>query len=298
MERIKYIGKPFIKWAGGKSQLIPDLEKRLPADFGEWDDAIYVEPFVGGGAMLFWILQRYENITRVYINDINRRLITTYSVVKNNPEKLLDALEKLQREYLRMGDEERKEYYLAMRDKFNHNGKSDIATASLLIFLNRTCFNGLYRENAKGDFNVPHGRYKSPTICDEQTIMADSKLLQRVEIMCGDFSATLKYAAPHTLFYLDPPYKPLSTTSSFCSYSKDGFDDEEQIRLCEFCKDIERRGGSFILSNSDLKGANPENNFFEELYSSFSVSRVLATRMVNSNPERRGKLTELMVSNF
>ncbi len=294
----KYVGKPFVKWVGGKSQLIPDLMKRLPKDFSEWEGAIYVEPFVGGGAMLFYLLQTFHNIKTVYINDINHKLMITYRVVKESPKKLLSLLETLQNEYTSLGEDDRKEYYLSKRALFNTEPLSDIDVASLLIFLNRTCFNGLYRVNSKGEFNVPHGRYKNPTICDRQTIMADSALLQKVEIECGDFADTLKYATPHSLYYLDPPYKPLSATSSFNSYSKEAFDDEEQIRLCDFCKKLGENGSSFILSNADLKGANPNDNFFDDLYSTFSVNRVWASRMVNANPDKRGKLTELMVSNF
>ncbi len=290
--------KPFVKWVGGKSQLIPDLMQRLPKDFSLWEEAVYVEPFVGGGAMMFWMLQTFPNIRAVYINDINEKLMTTYRVVKDAPERLLSALETMQAEYLRLGEDGRREYYLRKRECFNARSLSDIDAASLLIFLNRTCFNGLYRVNSRGEFNVPHGRYRNPTICDRQTIMADSQLLQRVEIECGDFAYTLRHAAPRSLYYLDPPYKPLSATSSFNSYSKEAFDDGEQIRLCEFCKQLGAMGGSFILSNADLKGANPEDNFFDELYGTFSVNRVLASRMVNANPSKRGKLTELMVSNF
>ncbi len=290
--------KPFVKWVGGKSQLIPDLMRRLPKDFSLWEEAVYVEPFVGGGAMMFWMLQNFPNIRAVYINDINEKLMTTYRVVKEVPEQLLSALETMQAEYLRLGEDGRREYYLHKRESFNAKSLRDIDTASLLIFLNHTCFNGLYRVNSRGKFNVPHGRYKNPTICDRQTIMADSALLQRVEIECGDFADTLRHAAPRSLYYLDPPYKPLSATSSFNSYSKEAFDDGEQIRLCEFCKQLGEKGGSFILSNADLKGANPDDNFFDVLYGTFSVSRVLASRMVNANPSKRGKLTELMVSNF
>ncbi len=294
----KYIGKPFVKWVGGKSQLIPDLTNRLPKNFSEWEDAIYVEPFVGGGAMLFCLLQTFHNIKSVYINDINNKLIITYRVVKETPERLLHVLETLQNEYTCLGEDDRKKYYLDKRALFNTEPLNDIDTASLLIFLNRTCFNGLYRVNSKGEFNVPHGRYRNPTICDRQTIKADSILLQKVKIECGDFADTLKYATPHSLYYLDPPYKPLSATSSFNSYSKEVFDDKEQIRLCEFCKKLGENSSSFILSNADLKGANPNDNFFDDLYSTFSVNRIWASRMVNANPDKRGKLTELMVSNF
>ncbi len=174
----KYACKPFLKWVGGKSQLIPYLKQRLPEDFSRWEEAVYVEPFVGGGAMMFWILQSFPNIKSVYINDINSKLMTTYRVVKESPEQLLSVLEKMQEEYVDLREDGRRDYYLHKRELFNAQFLGDIDTASLLIFLNRTCFNGLYRENSKGEYNVPHGRYKNPTICDRQTIMADSALLQ------------------------------------------------------------------------------------------------------------------------
>lgn len=175
---------------------------------------------------------------------------------------------------------------------------SQIEQAALFIFLNKTCFNGLYRENAKGKFNVPHSRYENPTICDEDTIMVDSKLLQKVDILCGDFSKMEQYAGENTLFYFDPPYRPLSDTSSFNSYVKEPFDDAEQVRLRDFCNTIVQRGSRFLLSNSDVKGKNPSDNFFDELYSDYQIQRVWATRMVNANSQKRGKLTELMISNI
>ncbi len=293
-----YLGKPFVKWVGGKTQLIPEIVRRLPEDFAMRDDIVYVEPFVGGGAMLFHMLQAFPNISRAYINDINRELITAYTVVRDTPEALLTRLDTLQREYLPLDEPQRKAYYLHQRDIYNSKSTDDITTAALLIFLNRTCFNGLYRVNAKGAFNVPHGRYAHPQICDETTIMADSALLQRVTVTCGDFASTIAYATRESLFYLDPPYKPLSNTSSFNSYSKEAFDDNEQIRLSQFCQTLEWIGSRFILSNSDVRGNDPDNSFFDDLYTSFTIRRVYATRMVNANPDKRGKLTELMISNY
>ncbi len=152
--------------------------------------------------------------------------------------------------------------------------------------------------NSKGLFNVPFGKYKNPKICDEQTIWADSKLLQKVKILTGDFEQTLKYATNNSFFYFDPPYKPLSETSSFNSYAKENFNDYEQIRLGNFCKKIDILSHKFILSNSDVKSKNPNEDFFDDLYQQFSIKRVFANRMVNANPEKRGKLTELLISNF
>ena len=289
--------KPFIKWAGGKTQLLADIERTLPADFSA-KDFTYVEPFVGGGSVVFWMLQNFPNIKKAVINDINSKLINVYRTIKHTPKELIEALHIIEDEYIPRNHDERTAYFMEQRRRFNDETLSDVEQAAIFIFLNRTCFNGLYRENAKGKFNVPHGRYARPTICDEATIMADSELLQKVEIMCGDYAATETYAGTDTLFYFDPPYKPLSDTSSFNTYVKEPFDDAEQIRLRDFCDTVTKKGSRFILSNSDVKGKNPADNFFDDLYAKYDINRVFATRMVNANPDRRGKLTELMISNI
>ncbi len=289
--------KPFIKWVGGKTQLLDTIETNLPADFAQRMDT-YIEPFVGGGAVLFWLLQKYPNIRTAIINDINPDLTTTYEVVRDFPNELVATLSQIQSEYIPLNEENRKEYYLTKRDLFNTKSLDNVQTAALFIFLNRTCFNGLYRVNSKGLFNVPFGRYANPKICDAKTIFADSELLQRVTILTGDFAATQAYITPTTFVYLDPPYKPLSETSSFNSYAKETFDDAEQIRLQQFCDGINAMGADFILSNSDVKGKDPANSFFDDLYQRFNIQRVWASRMVNANATKRGKLTELMVSNF
>lgn len=293
-----YNPKPFVKWVGGKTQLLDDIENRLPKDFANIDDITSVEPFVGGGATAFYLLKKYPNIKHAVINDINHKLITTYNVIKHSPYELINKLSQLQDKYISLGHEERTEMFLDARKKFNEDNLSDIQIAYLFIFLNRTCFNGLYRENSKGKFNVPHGKYLNPLICDVNTILADSDILQRVEILCGDFACTLKYAGAKTLYYFDPPYKPLSGTSSFNSYVKEVFDDQEQVRLRNFCNKISRLGSLFMLSNSDVKGKNPDDDFFDDLYSSYDIKRVYATRMVNANAEKRGKLSELLISNI
>lgn len=289
--------KPFVKWVGGKTQLIKDIESILPKNFFD-KDITYVEPFVGGGAVLFWILQKFSNIKKAVINDINPKLIITYKVVKQSPKELIALLKDFQKEYISLSEEERKTYYLNKRERYNSSLLAPIETAAMFIFLNRTCFNGLYRVNSKGRFNVPHGRYSNPKICDEQTILADSEILQRVEIICGDFSETFVCASENTLFYLDPPYRPLSKTSSFNSYAKEKFDDKEQLRLCEFCQKLSDRGVNFILSNSDSPNDNNADSFFENIYNGYKIKRVFASRRVNSIGNRRGELTELMISNI
>lgn len=292
-----YPAKPFVKWVGGKTQLIDDIKKALPRNLSQINDVTYIEPFVGGGAVLFWILQEYPNITKAIINDINEELICTYRVIKSDVEKLIFELTRIQAEYLALNDVARKDYFLSQRERYNEKNNSDIETAALFIFLNRTCFNGLYRVNSKGKFNVPHGRYTNPKICDEETLRADSVVLQRVEILCGDFAKTGKYADNNVLYYFDPPYRPLTETSAFTSYAKDGFDDAEQTRLRDFCEQIAAHKSLFVASNSDPQNVDNGDDFFDHLYKRFSIKRVSAARMINSKGNGRGAISEIMISN-
>lgn len=298
MKRLNtYPARPFVKWVGGKTQLLDDIKKTLPRDLSRRNEMTYVEPFVGGGAVLFWILQEYPNITRAVINDINAELICTYRVIKYDVENLILELSRLQNEYLPLNEVDRKKYFLAQRERFNERDTSEVEIAALFIFLNRTCFNGLYRVNSKGKFNVPHGRYANPKICDKETLKADSAVLQRVEILCGDFAQTSKYAHDNVLFYFDPPYRPLTDTSAFTSYAKEGFDDAEQIRLRDFCDLIAKQKSLFVASNSDPLNVNNEDVFFDHLYKMFSIKRVSAARMINSKGNGRGAISEIMISN-
>lgn len=292
-----YLAKPFVKWVGGKTQLLDDIKNTLPHDLSQRGEVIYIEPFVGGGAVLFWILQEYPNITRAIINDINKELICTYRVIKSDVESLILELTRIQTEYLALDDTARKNYFLTQRARFNEKNNSDVETAALFIFLNRTCFNGLYRVNSKGKFNVPHGKYANPKICDEETLRADAAVLQRVEILCGDFAQTGKYAGDNVLYYFDPPYRPLTETSAFTSYAKDGFDDTEQMRLRDFCNLIAKHKSLFIASNSDPQNVDNGDNFFDHLYEMFSIKRVSAARMINSKADGRGAISEIMISN-
>lgn len=293
-----YKAKPFVKWVGGKTQLLDDIRKTLPRDLSQRDGVTYVEPFVGGGAVLFWILQNYPNISRAIINDINEKLICTYSVIKFDVERLILELTRIQTEYLSLDDIARKDYFLSKRERFNEENNSDIETAALFIFLNHTCFNGLYRVNSKGKFNVPHGKYANPKICDEETLRADSSVLQRVEILCGDFSQTGRYAGCNTLYYLDPPYRPLTKSSAFTSFAKDGFSDAEQVRLRDFCEQVAGFKSLFVASNSDPHNVDDRDDFFDLLYERFSIKRVSAARMVNSKACGRGPVSEIMISNI
>ena len=291
--------RPFIKWVGGKSQLIEQLDAQLPADFSRWKNVIYIEPFVGGGAMLFYMLQRYPNIKHAVINDINSDLTTCYQVVRDTPEELIKSLGQVETSYLSLDtEEERKAFFMAARARYNQKNLDSIENTTMFFFLNRTCFNGLYRVNKKGLFNVPFGKYANPTICDPDTIRKDSTLLQRVEILTGDFEATFTHAHGDTLFYFDPPYRPLSDTSSFNNYTKEAFNDDAQARLKEFCDRIDAAGYKFMLSNSDCKGKDETDNFFDVLYGAYKIERVWAARSINSNSQKRGKLTEILVHNY
>lgn len=291
--------KPFIKWVGGKSQLISQLEELLPADFDSKDDVTYIEPFVGGGAMMFYMLQAHQNITHAVINDINPDLTTCYQTVRDQPDALIRSLAAIQEEfYAIQGEEAQKEYFLQMRERFNAKPEEPIENTTLFFFLNRTCFNGLYRVNKSGKFNVPFGRYKRPLICDADTIMADRQLLQRVTILTGDFEQTFEHVGANTFFYFDPPYRPLSDTSSFNDYSKESFNDSAQIRLKHFCDRLQDAKIPFMLSNSDCSGENGNDRFFDELYKDYDINRVWAARSINSNGAKRGKLTEILVRNY
>ncbi len=291
--------KPFIKWVGGKNQLIDQLDLLLPADFDKWENVTYIEPFVGGGAMLFYMLQRYPNIKNAVINDINSDLITCYRTIRDTPEQLIDALKVIENAFLTLEKEEdRKSMFLTVRNRYNEKNLNPIENTTLFFFLNRTCFNGLYRVNKKGLFNVPFGKYENPKICDPETIRKDSELLQRVEILNGDFEDSFDYANGKTLFYFDPPYRPLSNTSSFNDYTKESFNDVAQVRLKEYCDIINQAGFHFMLSNSDGNSKNAGDNFFDDLYKEYQIERVWASRSINSNPNKRGKLTEILVHNY
>ena len=299
MTPLSHKARPFIKWAGGKGQLIEQLDAQLPIGFGNWDNVTYIEPFVGGGAMLFYMLQRYPNIRRAVINDVNPDLTTCYYTVRDTPEKLIASLMDIQNAYNALEtEEERRDFFLAVRNRYNEKTLDPLENTTKFIFLNRTCYNGLYRVNKKGLFNVPFGKYTNPQICDPATIRKDSELLQHVEILTGDFERTFDHAQGNTFFYFDPPYRPLSDTSYFNDYAKEAFNDDAQIRLKEYCDRINEAGFHFMLSNSDCRGKNEEDNFFDVLYGAYHIERVWASRSINSNPSRRGKLTEILVHNY
>lgn len=289
--------KPFVKWVGGKRQLLPEIMRRVPRRAlasGEW---AYAEPFVGGGAVLLAVLEAFPAIPQAAANDLNPRLVAAWRAVQSQPEALIAALQALADAYLPLAEPARRAFYLAQRARLNAEAPAGVGQCARLLFLNRTGFNGLYRENARGAFNVPFGRAANPLICDAPTIRADAALLRRARVtfLCGDFAA-VPDALPEgrrAFFYLDPPYRPLSQTSSFNAYVRTPFDDGAQRRLAEFCRALDRAGHRFLLSNSA-----PGDGFFERLYAGFRIERVLARRAVNANPAKRGPLHELLVSNY
>lgn len=296
--KTKKDGKPFIKWVGGKTQLLNEIQKYYP--FNE-KITKYAEPFVGGGAVLIDILKKY-NLKSVYISDLNFELINTYKNVRDNIDDLIEILSKYEKEYLNKSEEKRKEYYLEKRNKFNsmifEKEKNLIKKSAIFIFLNKTCFNGLYRVNQKGLYNVPMGVYKKPLICDIENLRNVSDLLQNVEIVCGEYSESYDFIDEKTFVYLDPPYRPLTETAAFTSYTKSGFNDQSQIKLAEFVKLLDKKGAKIALSNSDPKNNDSDDNFFDELYKDFKIKRIKASRMINSKADGRSKINEILVLNF
>lgn len=293
--------KPFLKWAGGKSQLIPAIEAALPAALYKRKSLVYVEPFIGSGAVLFWFLQKFTHVKKAVINDVNKDLTQAYTVVKKQPNDLVKILQRMQDKYDSIKSEaDRKIYYLEKKTEYNSRQLSPVQQSALLIFLNKTCFNGLYRVNSKNEFNVPFGKYERPKICDPRTILADSKILQRVTILNGDYEETINYCTEDSFFYFDPPYKPVSETSSFNAYAKYTFDDGQQVRLRQFCDRLSARGVQWLLSNSDPKNKDAAGNFFDELYGdeSLFITRTAARRTINSNASKRGAINELLICNY
>ena len=292
--------KPFLKWAGGKGQLLSQLSEHLPKRISK-EPFTYIEPFVGGGAMLFYMLQHFGNIKKAVINDINEDLILTYRTVKDDVEALISKLAKIEEDYFAIVEQDkRSQLFYEIREQYNQHDGNAIERVSQLIFLNKTCFNGLFRVNKRGQFNVPFGKYANPTICNAEVLRADSQLLQsaQVEICQGDYAQILRHIDGLTFVYLDPPYRPLDATSSFTAYAKGDFNDDDQRALAAFCHQLSDAGCYWMESNADCSAKNPEDTFFEELYKDFRIERVYASRFINANPEKRGKLTELLIKNY
>ncbi len=291
------LAKPFIKWVGGKSQLLDEIREKYPPKIEK-----YCEPFVGGGAVLFDILSTKHPET-VLINDINKELINTYSQIKNNCVGMISQLSEIQAIYRSHTLEEKKAFFYEKRQRYNElkvneNDEENLEKAVLFIFLNKTCFNGLYRVNSKGLFNVPFNNAKNPLLCDEENLKICSNLLQNVEMRIGDYKECKDFIDSNTFVYIDPPYRPLTQTAAFTSYSENGFADKEQIELGNFITEISNKGAMVLASNSDPKNSDENDNFFDDLYSKFEIERVQASRMVNSNARRRGPINELLISNI
>jgi DNA adenine methylase len=298
--------RPFLKWAGGKTQLLGAFERRFPQELKDQRLSNFVEPFIGGGAVFFAINRKYGFET-AHICDTNEELVLAYRVVKTRVDSLIDALRKLEVNYFETPDEERASFYYKIREDFNTRKEktqftrfcsSWVKRTAELIFLNHTCYNGLYRVNSRGWFNVPFGRYKKPKLIDEANLKEASASLQNTEISIGDFTSCKKYIDHKTFVYLDPPYRPLNRTSMFTGYSKEGFFDQDQVRLAEFFKTIDQKGAKVMLSNSDPKNEDPDDLFFDSLYSGYHVDRVPAKRVINSNGMKRGEISELIVTNY
>lgn len=293
--------KPFIKWVGGKTQLLDNISKKYPAELGKSINK-YCEPFIGGGAVLFDILSKY-NLTEIMINDINPELINTYIQIRDNVHNLIVKLKTLQEMYWKYDSAQRWDYFYKQRERFNkikfmNNDKYNLEKASIFIFLNKTCFNGLYRVNKSGLFNVPMGNYKKPLICNETNLLAISGLLQNVIIRCGDYKECVDFIDKNTFVYIDPPYRPITKTSSFTSYMQQSFEDKQQIELGEFVLSINDKGAKVVVSNSDPKNTDASDEFFDELYSSLIIDRVNAKRVINCNGKNRGEISELLISNY
>jgi DNA adenine methylase len=274
--------KPFVKWAGGKRQLIPILNQNLPDSFGT-----YYEPFLGGGALLFHILTE-RNGQKCSISDLNSDLVLAYTTIRDRIDSLITSLKSHERNY----QKDSKSYYYSVRES---NPRSEIEKTSRLLFLNRTCFNGLYRVNSKGKFNVPLGKYTNPNIVNEENLRSVSSIFQasKVSIKCRDFGAVLRDAKKGDLVYFDPPYQPVSETANFTSYTNKNFSYDDLSRLAELCKSLDAKGCKVILSNSDSKEVS---DMF--LKKPWNVSKIRANRSINSDSKKRTGHFELLIKNY
>ena len=268
---------PFVKWVGGKGRLLSQLRPLLPPGV---ERMRHVEPFVGGGALFFSRRPR-----RALLTDINPSLVAAYTAIRDDVEAVIGGLRRLARRHS-------KESYYQVRERYNQSRRVSTSTrAAMFIYLNKTCFNGLHRVNRKGAFNVPVGAYKNPRILNENGLQAASLALQGADLRCASFDALLKNAKPGDFVYFDPPYEPVSQTASFTSYARDGFSRDDQTRLRDVYKALDRRGCKLMLSNSDVP-------LTRELYRDFEVDTVAAPRAINCDARKRGKVSEIVVRNY
>ncbi|MDP3066837.1 MAG: DNA adenine methylase [Methanobacteriaceae archaeon] len=299
--------RPFLKWAGGKTQLLLELEKRLPSQI--LDEGViprYVEPFLGGGALFFYLKSQYT-VEESFLLDANPELIMAYQVIQDDHRDLVDILREMETDHGEMTEEERKDNYYQIRDRYNgqmadtdyqNYSPEWVKRSAYLIFLNKTGYNGLFRLNKSGRYNVPFGRYRNPTICDEANLQLVHEALQKTELLCADFTQAGEFIQKGTVVYMDPPYRPLNSTSHFTDYSASGFGEEDQKRLARFYQDMDQWGSYLLLSNSDPKNENPDDEFFDKLYQDYHIERVAAKRNINSDKWGRGIINELIVRNY
>ena len=300
------MARPFLKWAGGKGQLLGQIRFHLPAELQEGTISKYAEPFIGGGAVLFQLANEYS-LDEIYVSDSNADLILAYRTIKSQVEGLIARLEDIERRFLGLSPSLRKEFFYETRRLFNKRRRAIRRTdesrhaelhVARLIFLNRTCYNGLYRVNSRGEFNVPFGNYRKPRICDAPNLRSVSHSLKDADIHCGDFADCKSFVDDRTFVYFDPPYRPISKTANFTSYAQSPFDDNEQKRLASFCRDLNGSGAKLMLSNSDPQNEEPLDTFFTDLYCKFNIHKVSASRRINSNGAKRGEITELLITNY
>ncbi len=293
--------KPFLKWAGGKNQLLSVFNELYPKELINGKIKNYYEPFVGGGAVFFDIAQDYR-IESAYLYDINEELILTYKVIQNDVSSLIEFLQRYSKQYLSLKQEKREKYFYEFRHNFNIQrfnidyekySENWISRAAQIIFLNKTCYNGLFRFNSKGEFNSPFGLYDNPKILDENNLLNVSKLLEIAEIKCADFKEVKQDIKKSSFVYFDPPYRPLSKTSNFTSYSKYQFKDDEQIQLATLFNELNDIGCFLMLSNSDPKNTDPSDNFFDLIYKGYNIFRVPAKRIINSDSSKRNSINEI-----
>ncbi|MBN1119349.1 MAG: Dam family site-specific DNA-(adenine-N6)-methyltransferase [Bacteroidales bacterium] len=306
VQTTKNTAKPFLKWAGGKGQLLEKFQKLYPDELKNNKVNYYYEPFAGGAAVFFDVVKKFR-IKQASLYDINEELVLAYQVVKNDVSTLLEFLLGYEQKYLPLDKNDRKAFYYDIRETYNrdrfdinYRKYSDnwIPRAAQVIFLNKTCFNGLFRFNNSGGFNTPAGDYMNPKICDSENLTLVSSLLKKTEIKCGSYDAVLKDVEEKSFVYFDPPYRPISKTSSFTSYSRHDFTDESQRQLAEVFKGLDKKGCFVMLSNSDPRNTNPDDNFFDDLYKGFNIKRIPARRSINSDAKKRGELNEIVVTNY
>ena len=298
--------RPFVKWAGGKKQLLKQFENYYPLELKNGSIKTYYEPFLGGGAVFFDLIQKYD-IKQSYLFDLNEDLILIYKVIQSDVESLLCFLEKQKQQYLKLNEKDRAAYFYEIRKIYNETKRNInyekfsenwFPRASQMLFLNKTCFNGLYRTNKRGEFNVPFGKHKNPQIFKESNLKNISMYFQNVEFAVADFGELENITINNSFIYFDPPYRPITRTSYFTTYHKKKFDDHEQIRLAWLFKALNRSGNKLMLSNSDPKNENQNDCFFEEHYAGFNIQRINANRSINCKGSKRGKINELLIMNY